>query len=96
MSLCVLGKQSLDELYEMVCKRLPFSEIKNTNVKIKASNRSPFLQEHLQKEIKIVPNENIKFLDINFKTNYDINDDNYVSSYKSYIYNYLSQMNLYQ
>ena len=84
MTLCVLGKQSLDELYEMVCRRLPFNKIKNKNVKIKTKVGSPFLQEHLQKEIRIVPNGDFKSLKIAFQTNYHIND-NYMYSCEAYV-----------
>lgn len=55
MTLVVLGKESLDDLYTMVTKRLPFSEIKNKNITVKAYDKSPFQKEQLQKEIRIVP-----------------------------------------
>lgn len=66
MTLVVLGKESLDDLYTMVTKRLPFSEIKNKNITVKTYDRSPFGKEQLAKEIRIVPIKDIKELLIEF------------------------------
>lgn len=66
MTLCVLGKESLDELYAMVTKKLPFGEIKNGNISVKVYDQNPFQKEQLQKEIKIVPIKDIKELLIEF------------------------------
>ena len=53
MCLCVLGKDNLDELYEMVVERLPFSQIENKKIKIpfedeRKSFSKVFRKEHLQ------------------------------------------------
>lgn len=73
MSLCVLGKASLDELYTMITERLPFNEIKNKKINLKLRSellaKSAFQKEHLAKEIKIVPNKETHQLTIDFKPN---------------------------
>lgn len=70
MSLCVLGKNSLDELYKMVVERLPFGEIKNKKIKLKSRDElladCHFKREHLQKVIRIVPKREINWLQIAF------------------------------
>ena len=70
MSLCVLGKHSLDELYEMVVERLPFGQIPNRKIKLKSYYENladhHFKREHLQKEIHIVPEKDRNWLQIAF------------------------------
>ena len=70
MTLCVIGKHSLNELQTMIVKRLPFIEIENKKVRVKLCSEilasSRFKEEHLQKEIKIVPKRNKNQLCIGF------------------------------
>ena len=72
MSLCVLSKNSLDELQAMI-GRLPFGEIQNKKINLKLRSellaKSPFHSEHLQKEVKIVPHKEINQLMVDFKPN---------------------------
>jgi insulysin len=66
MSLSVLGKESLDELYEMVVKRLPFAQIPAKNGTPVVYSEGPYRSEQLRKEIHIVPIKDIKELVLNF------------------------------
>lgn len=70
MTLCVLGKDSLDELQAMIIERLPFSEIQNKQIDLKQRcellEKSRFREAHLQKEIRIVPKKEMCELLIDF------------------------------
>ena len=66
MTLCVYGKESVDELYGMVRGR--FNQIKNENIVIKEYDKDPFLDEHLKKRIEIAADTSHKQLIIHFST----------------------------
>ena len=69
MCLCVLGKDSLDELQAMI-ERLPFDQIENKKIDVELRSgmlaSKPFRMEHLAKQIKIVPKRDTDELRIEF------------------------------
>lgn len=100
MCLCVLGKNSLDELYAMITERLPFGEIQNKKINLKLRSellaKSAFKAEHLQKEIRIVPNKEMNQLTIDFKPNefyksLNVKDRLYAITAEDYIANVFNQ-----
>ncbi|XP_078036268.1 insulin degrading metalloproteinase isoform X2 [Augochlora pura] len=64
MALCVLGKESLDELEEMVVKL--FSHVKNKDIEIPVWLDHPFTEEDFQHKWYIVPIRNKRRLNITF------------------------------
>uniref|UniRef100_A0A7M4FBZ3 Insulin degrading enzyme n=1 Tax=Crocodylus porosus TaxID=8502 RepID=A0A7M4FBZ3_CROPO len=64
MSICVLGRESLDELTSLVVKL--FSEVENKNVPIPEFPEHPFQEEHLRQLYKIVPIKDIRNLYVTF------------------------------
>uniref|UniRef100_A0A8D0AT95 Insulin-degrading enzyme n=1 Tax=Sander lucioperca TaxID=283035 RepID=A0A8D0AT95_SANLU len=60
MGLCVLGRESLDELTSMVVKL--FGEVENKNVPIPEFPEHPFQEEHLKQFYKVVPIKDIRNL----------------------------------
>ncbi|XP_076374865.1 insulin degrading metalloproteinase isoform X2 [Megalopta genalis] len=64
MALCVLGKESLDELEEMVIKL--FSQVKNKDIEIPVWLDHPFTEEDFQHKWYIVPIRNTRRLNITF------------------------------
>ncbi|XP_076655297.1 insulin degrading metalloproteinase isoform X2 [Halictus rubicundus] len=64
MSLCVLGKESLDELEEMTVKL--FSQVKNKEIEIPVWLEHPFSEEDYQTKWYIVPIKNTRSLNITF------------------------------
>uniref|UniRef100_A0A4W5RA02 Insulin-degrading enzyme n=2 Tax=Hucho hucho TaxID=62062 RepID=A0A4W5RA02_9TELE len=64
MGLCVLGRESLDELTTMVVKL--FGEVENKNVPIPEFPNHPFQEEHLRQFYKVVPIKDIRNLYVTF------------------------------
>uniref|UniRef100_A0AAZ3RRR4 Insulin-degrading enzyme n=1 Tax=Oncorhynchus tshawytscha TaxID=74940 RepID=A0AAZ3RRR4_ONCTS len=64
MGLCVLGRESLDELTTMVVKL--FAEVENKNVPIPEFPNHPFQEEHLKQFYKVVPIKDIRNLYVTF------------------------------
>ncbi|XP_023863299.1 insulin-degrading enzyme isoform X1 [Salvelinus sp. IW2-2015] len=64
MGLCVLGRESLDELTTMVVKL--FGEVENKNVPIPEFPEHPFQEEHLRQFYKVVPIKDIRNLYVTF------------------------------
>uniref|UniRef100_A0A3B3IIR7 Insulin-degrading enzyme n=1 Tax=Oryzias latipes TaxID=8090 RepID=A0A3B3IIR7_ORYLA len=64
MGLCVLGRESLDELTSMVVKL--FGEVENKNVPIPEFPDHPFQEEHLRQFYKVVPIKDIRNLYVTF------------------------------
>uniref|UniRef100_A0A3Q3GM64 Insulin-degrading enzyme n=1 Tax=Labrus bergylta TaxID=56723 RepID=A0A3Q3GM64_9LABR len=64
MGLCVLGRESLDELASMVVKL--FGEVENKNVPIPEFPEHPFQEEHLRQFYKVVPIKDIRNLYVTF------------------------------
>uniref|UniRef100_A0A8C7Z3U3 Insulin-degrading enzyme n=1 Tax=Oryzias sinensis TaxID=183150 RepID=A0A8C7Z3U3_9TELE len=64
MGLCVLGRESVDELTSMVVKL--FGEVENKNVPIPEFPEHPFQEEHLRQFYKVVPIKDIRNLYVTF------------------------------
>ncbi|XP_037127776.1 insulin-degrading enzyme isoform X1 [Syngnathus acus] len=64
MGLCVLGRESLDELTSMVVKL--FAEVENKNVAIPEFPDHPFRDEFLKQFYKVVPIKDIRNLYVTF------------------------------
>ncbi|XP_017766941.1 PREDICTED: insulin-degrading enzyme [Eufriesea mexicana] len=64
MALCVLGKESLDELEKMVIEL--FSQVKNKEIAIPTWPQHPFNEQHFQHKWYIVPIKDIRNLYIIF------------------------------
>ncbi|KAM9326665.1 insulin-degrading enzyme [Gastrophryne carolinensis] len=64
MSVCVLGRESLDELTDLLVKL--FAEVKDKNVPVPEFPENPFTQEYLKKMYKIVPIKDIRNLYVTF------------------------------
>nr|XP_031836448.1 insulin-degrading enzyme isoform X1 [Nomia melanderi] len=64
MALCILGKESLDELEEIVLKL--FSQIKNKEIEIPVWTEHPFSEQDFQTKWYIVPIKNTRHLNITF------------------------------
>ncbi|MFT7806061.1 insulin-degrading enzyme isoform X2 [Arapaima gigas] len=64
MGLCVLGRESLDELTDMVVKL--FAEVENKNVPVPEFPEHPFQEEHLKQFYKVVPIKDIRNLYVTF------------------------------
>uniref|UniRef100_A0A3B3I270 Insulin-degrading enzyme n=1 Tax=Oryzias latipes TaxID=8090 RepID=A0A3B3I270_ORYLA len=64
MGLCVLGRESLDELTSMVVKL--FGEVENKNVPVPEFPEHPFQEEHLRRIYKVVPVKDIRRLYVTF------------------------------
>uniref|UniRef100_A0A8C6ZU16 Insulin-degrading enzyme n=1 Tax=Nothoprocta perdicaria TaxID=30464 RepID=A0A8C6ZU16_NOTPE len=64
MAICVLGRESLDELTSLVVKL--FSEVENKNVPIPEFPEHPFQEEHLRQLYKVVPIKDIRNLYVTF------------------------------
>ncbi|XP_038140028.1 insulin-degrading enzyme [Cyprinodon tularosa] len=64
MGLCVLGRESLDELTSMV-EQL-FGEVENKNVPVPEFPEHPFQEEHLKQFYKVVPIKDIRNLYVTF------------------------------
>ncbi|XP_043912628.1 insulin-degrading enzyme isoform X1 [Protopterus annectens] len=64
MAVCILGRESLDELMELVVKL--FAEVENKNVPIPEFPDNPFQEEHLRQMYKVVPVKDIRNLYVTF------------------------------
>uniref|UniRef100_A0A8C5DFQ5 Insulin-degrading enzyme n=1 Tax=Gouania willdenowi TaxID=441366 RepID=A0A8C5DFQ5_GOUWI len=64
MGLCVLGRESLDDLTSKVVKL--FGEVENKNVPIPEFPEHPFQEEHLRQFYKVVPIKDIRNLYVTF------------------------------
>ncbi|XP_039900586.1 insulin-degrading enzyme isoform X2 [Simochromis diagramma] len=64
MGLCVLGRESLDELTAMVVKL--FGEVENKNVPVPEFPEHPFQEHHLKQFYKVVPIKDIRNLYVTF------------------------------
>ncbi|KAM3862520.1 insulin-degrading enzyme isoform 2-T2 [Diretmus argenteus] len=64
MGLCVLGRESLDDLTSMVVKL--FGEVENKNVPIPEFPENPFQEEHLRQFYSVVPIKDIRNLYVTF------------------------------
>ncbi|XP_008320371.2 insulin-degrading enzyme isoform X1 [Cynoglossus semilaevis] len=64
MGLCVLGRESLDDLTSMVVKL--FGEVENKNVPLPEFPEHPFQEEHLRQFYKVVPIKDIRNLHVTF------------------------------
>uniref|UniRef100_A0A665U7D7 Insulin-degrading enzyme n=1 Tax=Echeneis naucrates TaxID=173247 RepID=A0A665U7D7_ECHNA len=64
MGLCVLGRESLDELTSMVVNL--FGEVENKNVPVPEFPEHPFQEEHLRQFYKVVPIKDIRNLYVTF------------------------------
>jgi len=82
MALAVLGRESLDDLTNLVIKL--FSDAEDKNVTIPEFPDHPYSDEHLQVEFKVVPIKDIKHLNISFpipdvNPHYDSKPCHYIS-----------------
>nr|XP_043901577.1 insulin-degrading enzyme isoform X4 [Solea senegalensis] len=64
MGLCVLGRESLDDLTSMVVKL--FAEVENKSVPVPEFPEHPFQEEHLKQFYKVVPIKDIRNLYVTF------------------------------
>ncbi|XP_024120451.1 insulin-degrading enzyme [Oryzias melastigma] len=64
MGLCVLGRESLDELTSMVVKL--FGEVENKNVPVPEFPEHPFQEEQLKQIYKVVPVKDVRKLYVTF------------------------------
>ncbi|KAG8523499.1 Insulin-degrading enzyme [Galemys pyrenaicus] len=64
MAICVLGRESLDDLTNLVVKL--FSEVENKSVPLPEFPEHPFQEEHLKQLYKIVPIKDIRNLYVTF------------------------------
>ena len=64
MTLCVLGKQSVDELKTIVIEK--FNEVVNKEVEIPRYSEGPYLKEHLKTRVDIVPVKDKRSLALRF------------------------------
>ncbi|KAJ4948270.1 hypothetical protein JOQ06_019806 [Pogonophryne albipinna] len=64
MGLCVLGRESLDDLTAMVVKL--FGEVENKNVPVPEFPEHPFQEEHLRQFYSVVPIKDIRNLYVTF------------------------------
>uniref|UniRef100_A0A8D3CM20 Insulin-degrading enzyme n=1 Tax=Scophthalmus maximus TaxID=52904 RepID=A0A8D3CM20_SCOMX len=64
MGLCVLGRESLDDLTSMVVKL--FGEVENKSVPLPEFPEHPFQEEHLRQFYKVVPIKDIRNLYVTF------------------------------
>ncbi|XP_056616513.1 insulin-degrading enzyme isoform X2 [Triplophysa dalaica] len=64
MGLCVLGRESLEDLTSMVVKL--FGEVENKNVPLPDFPTNPFQEEHLRQFYKVVPIKDIRNLYVTF------------------------------
>ncbi|XP_073452147.1 insulin-degrading enzyme isoform X1 [Aquarana catesbeiana] len=64
MSICVLGRETLDELTDLLVKL--FAEVKNKNVPVPEFPENPFTEQYLKKMYKIVPIKDIRNLYVTF------------------------------
>uniref|UniRef100_A0A671RB78 Insulin-degrading enzyme n=1 Tax=Sinocyclocheilus anshuiensis TaxID=1608454 RepID=A0A671RB78_9TELE len=64
MGLCVLGRESLDDLTSMVVKL--FGEVENKTVPLPEFPSHPFQEEHLRQFYKVVPIKDIRNLYVTF------------------------------
>ncbi|XP_062256437.1 insulin-degrading enzyme isoform X2 [Platichthys flesus] len=64
MGLCVLGRESLDDLTSMVVKL--FAEVENKNVPVPEFPEHPFQEEHLRQFYNVVPIKDIRNLYVTF------------------------------
>ena len=68
MTLCVLGRQSVEELKSIVVDM--FSGIVNKDVEIPPYSEGPYLEEHLKVRIDIVPVQDTRSLSLRFPVPY--------------------------
>lgn len=85
MSLCIVGKESLDEM-ESYLGTLGFDAIENKNVKPKEWHENPYGDEQLRKRVEIVPIKDTRSLMIRFPIP-DLHDE-----YKSNPTHYISHL----
>ncbi|XP_005991607.1 insulin-degrading enzyme isoform X2 [Latimeria chalumnae] len=64
MCLCVLGRESLDELTNLVVKL--FAEVENKNVPVPEFPENPFQEKHLRQLYQVVPIKDIRNLYVTF------------------------------
>ncbi|XP_068597613.1 insulin-degrading enzyme [Brachionichthys hirsutus] len=64
MGLCVLGRESLDDLTSMVISL--FGEVENKHVPVPEFTEHPFQEEHLRQFYKVVPIKDIRVLLVTF------------------------------
>ncbi|XP_078421077.1 insulin-degrading enzyme isoform X1 [Cetorhinus maximus] len=64
MALCVLGRESLDELTDLVVKL--FAEVENKCLPVPEYTEHPFQEEHLKQLYKVVPIKDIRNLYVTF------------------------------
>ncbi|XP_059803576.1 insulin-degrading enzyme isoform X1 [Hypanus sabinus] len=64
MALCVLGRESLDEMTDLVVKL--FAEVENKSVPVPEYTEHPFKAEHLKQLYKVVPVKDIRNLYVTF------------------------------
>lgn len=62
MSFCILGKESLDELQEMVVPLL--KDVKNKEINIPEWNESPYGPEQLKKQAYVVPVKDLRSMSV--------------------------------
>ncbi|KNC32106.1 Insulin-degrading enzyme [Lucilia cuprina] len=84
MSLAVIGKETLDELEDMVMEK--FSEIENKNVEVPHWPREPYDEDQYARKVMIVPVKDLRSLTISFTT------DDLTQFYKSAPDSYLSHL----
>lgn len=92
MSLCVSGKETLDELEEMVLPK--FTPIQNKNKTATRWNELPFSDEQLRKKIYVLPVRDTRSITISFQCGdlepyYKSIVSNSVFLFLFYIYNFL-------
>ena len=64
MTLVVLGRQSVDELKRIVVDK--FSGIVNKEVEIPRTCENPYLGEHLQVRVDVVPVKDVRYMNLRF------------------------------
>ncbi|XP_078079642.1 insulin-degrading enzyme isoform X1 [Mustelus asterias] len=64
MAICILGRESLDELTNLVVKL--FAEVENKHLPVPEYSEHPFQEEHLKQLYKVVPIKDIRNLYVTF------------------------------
>ncbi|CAG9536896.1 unnamed protein product [Cercopithifilaria johnstoni] len=85
MSFAILGKESLDQLEQMVAS-LSFGDIEKKNVSRKTWNEGPYGEEQLGVKVELVPVKDLRYLTLTFPIR-DYRDD-----YRSWPAHYVSHL----
>ena len=88
MTLCVLGRQSVEELERMVVGM--FGGIVNKGVEVPRYSEGPYLEEHLKIQVDIVPVKDKRSLYLQFPV------PNYTEHYETKVGFFLVLLKIYQ